>query len=442
MAIRLLFLFFVIILVAFYYISTLNGHGVPFYLSPKSQIDLAAYQLVILSFSLGAAIVIIGTMVNDITTASRTWRERRERKRKQTAQDRALKAAELVQRGMLSEAVAELTRSLSVNPEDREALGLLASAHEELGNGLEAMKALTKIKQVEPSDLSVYFRLAALHRKMNDLEAALAALKTVEAAEGENPRAWKEIRDIHIAREDMVPAYAEHKKLMRHMGKSASFEDHALFTALRYEKAVARLKTGNADDAERRLNDIIKEEPAFCPAYIALSEHMRSRDMEEANEILLRGFRASHNPVFLIKLEDLCIETEKPQSMIRIYSHLQREFPSDFDINLFMGKFLLRLEMIDEGLEQLLKAETLEPDRESLHILLAEAFRRRSRFESACQHYQQAFGYKRRYLIPFRCGLCDSSIIKWTPRCPSCGGWNSYAIDHGDREHADAATIR
>ncbi len=47
--------------------------------------------------------------------------------------------------------------------------------------------------------------------------------------------------------------------------------------------------------------------------------------------------------------------------MIRIYSRLQQEFPSDYDVNLFMGKFFLRLEMIDEGLEQLLKAETLEP---------------------------------------------------------------------------------
>jgi predicted Zn-dependent protease len=277
---------------------------------------------------------------------------------------------------------------------------------------------------------------------MNDQEAALSALKAVEATEGENPRAWKELRDIHIAREDMALAYAEHKKLIRHKGKGAASEDHALFTALRYEKAIVRLGTGNADDAERRLRDIVKEEPAFCPAHIALSEHVRNRDAEEATEILIQGFRATRNPVFLIKLEDLCIETERPQSMIRIYSLLQQEFPSDYDVNLFMGKFLLRLEIIDEGLEQLLKAETLEPDRKSLHILLAEALRRRSRFESACQHYQQAYGYKRRYLIPFRCKNCGSSTIKWTHRCPSCGGWNGYAIDHDNNEYAITATER
>ena len=442
MAIRLLFLFFVIILVAFYYISMLNGHRVPFYFSSTSLVDLTIYQLVILSFSFGAAMVILGTLVNDITVASRTWRERRERHRRKTAQDRAMKAAELVQRGMLSEAVAELTRSLSVYKEDREALELLASAHEEMGNNLEAAKALTKVKQVDPSHLSVYFRLAAIYRKMNDPEAALAALKAVEATEGENPRAWKEIRDIHIARGDMVSAYAEQKKLMRHKGKNATSEDNALFIALRYEKAIVRLKAGKVDDAERRLRDILKDEPTFCPAYTALSEHMRSRDLDEATEILIHGFRATHNPVFLIRLEDLCIETERPQSMIRIYSNLQQEFSADYDVNIFMGKFFLRLEMIDEGLEQFLKTETLEPDRESLHILLAEAFRRRSRFESACKHYQRAYGYKRRYLIPFRCNACGSSTIKWTHRCPDCGGWNSYTIDHGNSTYAITATVR
>ena len=442
MAVRLLFLLFVVILVAFYYISVLNGQRIPFFYSPSRQTDMAVSHLAILSFSLGAAMVILGTMVNDVTTASRNWRERRERHRRNAARARAVKAAELVQRGMLLEAVKELTRSLSVNPEDREALELLASTQEEMGNPLEAVKALTRVKQIDPSDLSVYFRLARLYRRMNDPEGALSALKAVEDTEGENPRAWEGIRDIHIARGDMVPAYAEQKKLIRHRGKDASPPDVALFTALRYEKALVRLSQGKADDAERRLRDIIKDDAAFCASYIALSDYLRARNLDEATEILLQGFRVTRNPVFLIKLEDLCIETERPQAMIRIYSRLQQEFPSDYDVNLFMGKFFLRLEMIDEGLEQLLKAETLEPEMESVNILLAEAFRRRGRFESACKHYQRAYGYKRRYLIPFRCTACGSATIKWTPRCPSCGAWNGYVIDHGSREYAVNATSR
>ncbi len=73
----------------------------------------------------------------------------------------------------------------------------------------------------------------------------------------------------------MIPAYAEHKKRLRHKGKEASPADQALFPALRYEKAVARLRAGKADDAERRLRDLVKEEPSFCPAHTALSDHMR-----------------------------------------------------------------------------------------------------------------------------------------------------------------------
>jgi len=441
-AVRLLFLLFVVILVAFSYISLLNGQHIPFFYSATRQLEVTVSELSILSFSLGAAIVILGTMIKDVTTASRSWRERREKQRRDAGRARTVKAAEFFQRGMLADATKELTRSLSVNAEDRDALDLLASAQEEQGNLLEAAKALTRMKQIDPSDLSVYFRLARLYRKMNDLEAALSALKAVEATEGENPRAWEGIRDIHLARGEMVPAYAEQKKLIRLLGKDAAPSEQALFTALRYEKAMARLSQGKADDAERRLRDIVKDDPSFCASYVGLSDYLRARSIDDATEILLEGYRATRNAVFLIKLEDLCIETERPQAMIRIYSMLQEEYSADYDVNLFMGKFLLRLEMIDEALEQLLKAETLDTERESVHVLLAEAFRRRGRYESACQHYQRAFGYKRRYLIPFRCTACDTSTIKWTPRCPSCGAWNGYAIDHGYREYAVNATSR
>ncbi|MBI5420512.1 MAG: tetratricopeptide repeat protein [Deltaproteobacteria bacterium] len=443
MAVRLLFLLFVIILVGFSYISLLNGQHIQFFLSATRQMEVTVSELAILSFSLGAAMVILGTLVKDVTMASKNWKERRERQRREAARARVAKAAELSQKGMLSEAAKELERSLSVNPDDREALDLLSTVETERKNLLEAVKALTRVKQIVPSDLSVFFRLANLYRQMNDLDNACSLLKAIEDSEGENPRAWEALRDIHLLRKEMVPAYAMQKKIMKYKGKAAMADDQALFDALRYEKAVVRMEEGKTDDAERRLRELIKDQPTLCASYIALSEYMRARgNIEGATELLLRGFRATRNAVFLIKLEDMGVETESPQAMIGVYTELLQEFPSDFDVNLFMGKFFLRLEMNDEAVEQLLKAESLEPERQSVHILLAEAFRRRGRYESACQHYQRAFGYKRRYLIPFRCTGCGTATIKWSARCPGCGIWDGYAIDHGRREYAAPASVR
>lgn len=443
MAVRLLFLLFVIVLVGFTYISLLNGQHIQFFLSATRQVEVSVSELAILSFSLGAALVILGTLVKDVTLASKNWKERRERQRKEAARARVAKAHELFQKGMLDDAAKELERSLSVNPNDREALDLLSSVEAERGNALEAVKALTRLKQLDPSDLSIFFRLAALYRRMNDLDNAFSLLKAVEDSEGENPRAWEGLRDIHMLRNEMVPAYAVHKKIMKQKGKAATPGDQELFNALRYEKAMVRMSEGKIDDAERRLRELIKEQPQFCASYIALSDHMRSRgNLEEATDLLMQGYRATRNAVFLIKLEDLGVETVNPQSVIGVYTELLQEYPSDFDANLFMGKFFLRLEMNDEAVEQLLKAESLEPERQSVQILLAEAFRRRGRYEPASQHYQRAFAYKRRYLIPFRCRKCGKATIKWSSRCGDCGAWNSYAIDHGSREYTIPASIR
>ncbi len=443
MAVRLLFLLFVVILVGFSYISVLNGQHIQFFYSSTRQVEVTVSELAILAFSLGAVMVILGTLVKDVTMASKNWKERRESQRKEAARARVAKAAGLYQRGMLNDAATELGKSLSVNPDDREALVILADVEVERGNLLEAVKALTRVKQIDPSDITIYTRLAGLYREMNDLESALSLLQRIDPSGGENLRAWEGIRDIHIRRGEMVHAYAMQKKIMKLKGKTASAEDKTLFDSLRYEKAAFRMKEGFTDDAERRLRELIKDQPFFTAAYLALSEHLREKgSLEEATEILLTGYRKTRNAALLIRLEDMGVETENPEAMIAVYLDLLREFPSSFDVNIFLGKFYLRLEMNDEALEQLLKAEMLDPECESVNVLLAEALRRRGRYESACQHYQRAFGYKRRYLIPFRCTGCGQTTIKWSPRCSSCGIWNGYAIFHGHREHAVPATVR
>ena len=89
MTVRLLFLLFVVILAAFSYISLYNDQHVPFHLSDTRRIDITLSQLVILAFSLGATMVILGTLVKDVTAASRNWRERREKQRRDAARARA-----------------------------------------------------------------------------------------------------------------------------------------------------------------------------------------------------------------------------------------------------------------------------------------------------------------------------------------------------------------
>src|SRR4030066_587772 len=222
MAVRLLFLLFVVILVAFSSISLLNGQHTHFFSPAPRQVEVTVSELAILAFSLGAAMVILGTMVKDVTQASKSWKERRERQRRAAPRGRAAKAAGLFRRGLLDDAAAELQRSLSVNPEDREALDLLADVETERRNPLEAVKALTRVKQIDPSDLTVYFRLPGRSPEMNDLENALSLLTQIENSEGENLRAWEGIRDIHLRRQEMVSAYAMQKRIVKPKGKTAS----------------------------------------------------------------------------------------------------------------------------------------------------------------------------------------------------------------------------
>jgi len=97
-------------------------------------------------------------------------------------------------------------------------------------------------------------------------------------------------------------------------------------------------------------------------------------------------------------------------------------------LRFFFGKFCLRLEMVDEALEQLKVIEDAGVDLPQLHLLLAEGHRRRHRTDEAIRAYQKALGGTRRLHFGYLCEACGEDTEEWQSRCPSCGSWGSFSV--------------
>jgi len=434
MGLRLILLLIIVMAIGFTHVSILNSGTITFNLTPTISVEIAVAELVLIAFAAGAALVLLGTFVKDTVDSAKRWKERRKQAKKESARAKIDKARSLYFQEKYKAALDAVNSALSILPESREALILKAQILNAVGNIPEKIATLRDYTKSHPSILEGYIELARTYEQIGDYASAIDTL-TPLAGTGENTRVLKYLRDLHIKVGNFKEAYDLHKNLAKKKAP-LSREDEEKWVGLRFERARFLMNEGKYGESSSILKDLIKEKPAFTPPYVLLYEINREQDkFEDALEILTEGYRKTKNPVTLIKLEDLVIDYERPSSLLEIYENLLSESPSDFTLHVFYGKLLLRLEMIDEALEQLLKAENIDSDNSSVHIYLAEAYRRRQRYEDALNEYEKAFAYKKRYLVPFVCRHCGEKLIRWIPLCGNCGKWDTFQIDFGDTRH-------
>ena len=122
------------------------------------------------------------------------------------------------------------------------------------------------------------------------------------------------------------------------------------------------------------------------------------------------------------------MEAEDPATLLAFYRSALLEKGDDLMLRLFFGKLCLRLEMVDEALEQLYAVESAGVDFPHLHFLLAEAHRRRNRIDESIAEYKKALGVNNRLRLGYLCDRCGAASAEWQSRCPDCGTWGSFSL--------------
>jgi lipopolysaccharide biosynthesis regulator YciM len=173
----------------------------------------------------------------------------------------------------------------------------------------------------------------------------------------------------------------------------------------------------------------VKADPTFRPGQVALGDLLYAQgDSEAAAEVWHGAFQQSGDVIFLQRLEAMYLGEADPGKILALYRQAVAQAPDDLRLRLFYGRLCLRLEMIEEALDALRYVEAVGVDTHDLHVLLAEAHRRRERYEESVDEFKRALGLGGRVDIPYVCDRCLSDSPVWAARCPSCGSWDSLEI--------------
>ena len=427
MAAILLFIFFVLFLL---YFLQLNPHMVTVYYLPEESLTHSVALIVIGCILIGLIIGLALHLYTTITHWAKHWnRDRSEKKQREIGAVYRQGVGRLLS-GDLKKARVLLQKALDRDPARAETQIAIASLCSQEGNPAEGLKLLAKAREKDSKNREVLFKTAAIQEQIGDDDSAIESYGELIALEKDNRKALRCLRDIFIKQGRWQEALDSQSQVLKAgPGANRVAEEKELQLCLRYEVARQSIADGKPEYAKSELKDILRQNENFAPAQVSMGDaHVALGYVDDAVQVWQQGYKKLGKGVFLQRLEDFFMDREDPSSLLNFFRGEVLEQGNDLMFRLFYGKLCLRLEMVDEALEQLQAVESSGVESSQLHLLLAEAYRRRKSVDDAINEYQKALGVTNKLSLSYVCDACQTPSAEWNSRCPACGAWGASSV--------------
>ena len=389
-------------------------------------IPIVIFGAVLIGLVIGFGFHIFSLMTHGVTH----WRgSRDDRKGKEVISTYREGVARLLS-GDLKKAHTLLQKALDRDPKRVETYLALASVLIQEGNPDEGVVLLHKAKELDPRSMEVLFKLASSYDEMGKDGESAKIFEEILALENSNRKALRSLRDLKVRQGHWAEALDLQKRVIKAIGNSPRLGDEKRTERyLRYEVLKEKLASDKVDEAATGLQELLRQDAEFFPALVSLGDAYQSQGkIEEASKVWKDGYTKLHKGVFLARLEDLYMGQEDPSSLLSFYRSQLLESNDDLLLRLFFGKLCLRLEMVDEALEQLQIVEGSGLEIPQLRLLLAEGYRRRNNVDEAVTQYKKAVGIDSRLRFRFVCDACGEVAPEWESRCGKCANWGTYVL--------------
>lgn len=425
---KILLVVVIIILSAFFYLHTQNPGVVNFVVTRDHTYTLPSTMILFAGFFMGVIVAVLNSLLVDAKRAVKELTARREKRILEQADDNYRRGIEALLKGDTAEARGLVEKSIKARPSDTGRLITLSETYVRENRLKEALKVLENGFASNSNSIGLLIAIARCSTEAGDAARAARAFAEVLKIDPKNPYALKKLRDHRIEDRDWAEAALLQKTICdKEKDDGLKAKEKRLLTGLLYEAAAIDAAGGRLADAVAKVKEVLKNDDAFMPAHLLLGTAL-SRQGNSAGAIKVwekaREKYANSEPVFL-KLEDIYLKESAPEKILDRYKREISSNPNDTRLRLLLSRLYLRLEMIDDAIEELERLFAEGEDSYYPQILLGEAYLRRKQSNKAATLFHKALGLDREFLPPFLCSNCNHNAKTWVPRCPSCGEWNT-----------------
>jgi len=427
---RIHFFIFIVILIVFGYLFYLNPEEISFTLYQDYTLSISPALIAFAAFFSGAFFVFLVTLFVDTKRAFDLWRSSKQQKKEELLQERYSGALEQMMKGNAVKAKEILNKIINKNPQHLASYLSLANLYCLEGEYSQAIDLLIKAKAINPDNLELLLDLTKNYLAQKEYLLAIETLDHILTRDPANREAWRKKREIYIKQGNWSEAYEVQKNIVKYTKeKDLALAEKKNMLGLEYRFAEDLAQKGNFKEAEKALREIIKEDREFSPAYVTLGDVLqRQGSPNEASQIWEKALEASWNPIFLERLEALYLSMANPKKILHLYQEYLRLRPEDSGLRFFYSRLLIRLEMIDEALEQLRELEISGASFAELYILMGQAFHRRGEFNQAIEAYEKSLEVQKVSLPSYTCSACGTSKREWSGFCANCHSWGTYSV--------------
>jgi lipopolysaccharide biosynthesis regulator YciM len=279
---------------------------------------------------------------------------------------------------------------------------------------------------------------------MKRFDEAIRTLNRAIGLDETNLSAQKSLRQIYLDSRRWEEAIQVQRSILKIIkGKQAEEEETLFYLGLKYERARDLLSRGgerNLENALKEAKEIIRERKTFEPGFVLLGDiYLQMGRWTTAGNVWGKSFTRFKSIVFVLRLEELYLSREDPSTLFRIYQRALRYDPENWVLAFFYAKLCLRLEMLDEALEEINDISLRVKDFPALHRLLAEIYLHKKDFGRAAQEFERTFELSGTSHLSFSCTTCERESKEWIAYCPQCHQWSTYSIKEAEKAISSAS---
>ena len=438
MSAKLLLSFLFVVMGFFLWLSFDNPMGVEEFHFFGKTISTNLSTLMISSFVLGAMLVFIGFLARDAKRALEGYQKSRQKRKGESLKEELNKGMDVFLRGDLAKAKTHFIEVLKRDPMQIDLYLRLSEIALHEGHDQDALHWLGRAELIDMRNIDILLRQAGVYQRMKRFDEAIRVLNRAIGLDETNPKASKSLRQIYLDSRRWEEAIRIQRAILKFTkGKQAEEEENLFYLGLKYERARDLLSRGGEQNLESALKDVketVRERKTFQPGFVLLGDiYLQMGRWASAGKVWGKSFTRFKSIVFILRLEELYLSREDPSTLLRIYQRVLEHDPENWVLAFFHAKLCLRLEMLDEALEEINEISLRVKDCPALHRLLAEIYLHKKNFGRAAQEFEKTFELSGTSYLSFFCTTCERESKEWIAYCPQCHQWSTYTIKEAEK---------
>jgi tetratricopeptide (TPR) repeat protein len=400
------------------------------------EVTSSAWVILLITFLIGFLVCLIFMLIHNSQLKFRQWNKKKELKKKEEAENNYREGIDLLLKGNKKNALEKFNQAIQLNEQYLDAYVKAGDILREMKKYEEAVQLHLRARQISSSNLEVLISLAEDYKTLKNYERAEEILhEAIAAQKEENLSLLRNLREFLFLQKKWSEAEILQMKIIKLSRKSSEIEtEQETLLGIKYQLGLAELDKGETREAISIFRHLIREKPDFSPAYESLGQiYLKENKAEKAEEIWFEGYETSGYYFLLQKIEELHIKQDNPQGAIDTYKRALKTERDDLYLRFLLGKLYLRLEMIDQALEEFQAIEgQIAESSPIINYFIAKSLQKRDEYKEAYESLLKVQEDKEGIVeIGYVCTHCNKMESQWAARCPSCGNWNTLRLNLG-----------